>query len=308
MRKFNNYIALLGPTSSGKSKLAIDIAKKTGGEILNIDSVTLYKHLSIGTAKPSYEERKVVKHYLLDTLEPDEKITVVEFVQMAEEVIKQMTNDNIKPIFVAGSPLYFYSLTKDTFQPPPTDSVIRKNLLERTDTEELIVLYSELKEKDPYYATKINQQDKKRIIRALEVIQLTGKPFSSFGKSILYGKERYNLLKIGLNPERIYLKERIYNRTIKMIEAGLIEEVRYLMKSGISSESPCFEAIGYREALALIKNEISLEELVTLINKRTFAYAKHQMTWFKRDLNINWFSYKNENEFNLISKEILRLC
>lgn len=308
MERFNPLIALLGPTTSGKSKLAIEIAQKVGGEILNIDSLTLYKHLNIGTAKPSVEEKKAVRHHLLDIRELGENVTVVDFVRMADETIKQVAETGRRPILVAGSPLYFYSLISVSFQPPPTDMAVRKNLLKRANSEGLTALYSELKERDHIYAAKISPQDRKRIIRALEVIQLTGEPFSSFGRSVLQGEERYHLLKIGLNPERNHLKERIRLRTAGMVEAGLVEEVKNLLISGVSPDSACFGSIGYREALAYIRTEITLEEMVDLINKRTFSYAKHQMTWFKRDRNIHWFDFKNKEEFNKIKQEILEIC
>ncbi|MBT9164219.1 MAG: tRNA dimethylallyltransferase [candidate division WS2 bacterium] len=303
--KPDKLISIIGPTASGKTELALLMASEFAGEIINVDSLNLYKHFDIGTAKPSINERNLICHHLIDILEPEQAITVVDFVCLAERAIEIVRLKSKVPILVAGSPLYFYSLTRNSFNPPPTDNTLRNQLIQRAESEGLESLYLELKEKDLSSTLKINSYDRKRIIRALEVFYITGHPFSTFRKSFFTSVDRYPLVKVGLKPGRVYLKDRIMERTNKMINQGLFEETRNIIREGISINAPAFESIGYKEALRYINDGLSLEEVKNCINMRTYKYAKHQMTWFKRDKDILWFEYDSNLEFKEVKDKII---
>ncbi len=302
--KSDKLISIIGPTASGKTELALLLAQEFSGEIINVDSLNLYKHFDIGTTKPSINDRNIIKHHLIDIFEPEQAITAVDFVCLAERAIESIRLNSKVPILVTGTPLYYYSLTKDTFNPPPTDVALRKQLIQTAEYKGLESLYLELKEKDLPSAQKINSGDKKRIIRALEVIYLTGQPFSTFRKSFFSGVDRYPLVKVGLKPDRAYLKDRIMERTNKLIEGGLMEETRKIIREGIPINAPAFESIGYKEALGYINNGLPLVEVKSRINMRTYKYAKHQMTWFKRDKDILWFEYESHKEFEEVKGKI----
>ncbi len=303
--KPDKLISVIGPTGSGKTDLALLLAHEFKGEIINIDSLNLYKYFDIGTTKPSIYERNLIYHHLIDILEPEQTVTVVDFVSLAERAIENIRLKSRIPILVAGSPLYFYSLTRNSFNPPPTDNALRNQLIQRAESEGLESLYLEIKDKDLPSAQKINSGDKKRIIRALEVFYLTGQPFSSFRKSFFIGDDKYPMVKVGLKPDRVYLKDRILERTNKMIEQGLIEETRKIIREGISINVPVFESIGYKEALGYINGELSLEKVKNHINMRTYKYAKHQMTWFKRDKDISWFEFDSNLKFKEVKDKII---
>jgi tRNA dimethylallyltransferase len=282
-------IAIVGPTGVGKSELAVFLGEKLNGEIVNFDSLQFYKELNIGTAKPGEEERKRVPHHLYDLLELDEEFNAAKFVEIADNLIKEIWERGKIPILVGGTGLYLRAFEYGLFS-IEVPKEIRGTLRKRAD-QDLSSLYEELKRLDPEYAQKISPKDKVRITRALEVIYASGKPISYFHKeNPFFGKKRYNLIKIGLILPRKELYEKINLRVIKMIEKGWIEEVKNLLEKGYSPELKPFKAIGYKYIIQYLQGKISLERAIELIQRDTRRYAKRQLTWFKKEPDIYWFN------------------
>ncbi|MCS7279510.1 MAG: tRNA (adenosine(37)-N6)-dimethylallyltransferase MiaA [Thermodesulfobacteriaceae bacterium] len=298
-------LAVVGPTGSGKSELALFLAENLSGEIVNFDSLQVYQELNIGTAKPSKEDMERVPHHLYDFLKLEEEINAAKFIQMADKVIKEIVERDKVPILVGGTGLYLRALEYGLFTLEiPLE--IRERVKKRCE-ENLKEAYEELKKLDPCYAQKISSKDKVRISRALEVIYTTSKPFSSFhDENPFFKKEkRYEILKIGLKLPRKKLYEKINNRVIKMIKDGWIEEVRALLDKGYSPLLKPLKAIGYKHLISYLKGEISLERAISLIQRDTRHYAKRQITWFKKELDLIWFSPEEKEKILLLVKSWL---
>jgi len=297
-------IAIVGPTGVGKSELAIFLGEKLSGEIINFDSLQFYKELNIGTAKPGEEERKRIPHHLYDLLELNEEFNAAKFVEIADNLIKEIWERGKIPILVGGTGLYLRAFEYGLF-PIEVPKEIRENLRKRVD-QDLSSLYEELKRLDPEYAQKISPKDKVRITRALEVIYTTGKPISYFHKeNPFFVKKRYNIIKIGLNLPRKELYKKINLRVIKMIEKGWIEEVKNLLEKGYSIELKPFKAIGYKYIIYYLQGRLSLEKAIELIQRDTRRYAKRQLTWFKKDPDVYWFSSDEKEKILNFLKEKL---
>jgi len=281
-------VAIVGPTGVGKSELAVFLGEKLNGEIINFDSIQFYKELNIGTAKPSEEERKRVPHHLYDLLSLDEEFNAAKFVEIADKLIKEIWERGKVPILVGGTGLYLRALEYGLF-PIEIPKDIREKI--RAEAEkDLPSLYEKLKNLDPEYAKKISPRDKVRITRALEVIYVSGKPFSEFHKeNPFFGEKRYNIIKIGLNLPRKELYQKINLRVLKMIESGWIDEVKTLLEKGYSPELKPFKAIGYKYIIKYLEGKLSLEATIKLIQRDTRRYAKRQLTWFKKEPDIHWF-------------------
>lgn len=297
-------IAIVGPTGVGKSELAIFLGEKLSGEIINFDSLQFYKELNIGTAKPGEEERKRIPHHLYDLLELNEEFNAAKFVEIADNLIKEIWERGKIPILVGGTGLYLRAFEYGLF-PIEVPKEIRENLRKRVD-QDLSSLYEELKRLDPEYAQKISPKDKVRITRALEVIYTTGKPISYFHKeNPFFVKKRYNIIKIGLNLPRKELYKKINLRVIKMIEKGWIEEVKNLLEKGYSIELKPFKAIGYKYIIYYLQGRLSLEKAIELIQRDTRRYAKRQLTWFKKEPDVYWFSSDEKEKILNFLKEKL---
>jgi len=273
-------LIILGPTATGKTKLAIELAKKIKGEIISADSMQVYRGMDIGTAKPTPEERQGIPHHLIDIRNPDEAWTVSDFMEAVEGLKDKIPN----PIIVGGTGLYLWSLLEGfSFPITPAD----KGLRERLEKEPTSTLYARLSTIDPEAAEKIHANDKKRIIRALEVYELTGKPISELQKNRKLKVENRNTL-IGLTLPREALYERINQRVDSMIKKGLIEEVRGLLTNGYSKTLPSFQALGYKEVVEYLDGKWTKEEMTEELKKRTRNFARRQMTWFRRFKNVKW--------------------
>lgn len=305
MRKDKKIIAVVGPTGVGKSEVALFLAENLKGEIINFDSIQFYKDLNIGTAKPGEEERKKVPHHLYDLLDLNEEFNAAKFVNIADSLIEKIFEREKIPILVGGTGLYLRALEYGLF-PIEIPTEIRNKI--RMEAEKnLETLYEELKKLDPEYAKKISPRDKVRITRALEVIYTSGKPFSEFHKeNPFFKKKRYNLIKIGLNLPRKKLYEKINERVIKMISQGWIEEVKNLLNKGFSPNIKPFKAIGYKYILLHLESKISLEKAIELIQRDTRRYAKRQLTWFKKEPDIYWFSPEDKEGILKFLKEKLK--
>lgn len=282
-------LVVLGPTGVGKSEVGLFLAKHLDGEIINFDSLQFYKELNIGTAKPTEKEKKEVPHHLYDVLDLEEEFNAARFVDLADKIIAEILTRGKLPILVGGTGLYLRALEYGLFSVEiPED--IRKEVQKKAE-QNLEELYEELKKVDPEYAHKISRRDKVRITRAMEVFYTTGKPFSSFHKeNPFFHKKRYNFLKIGLLLPRKELYQRINQRVLKMIEAGWIEEVKRLLERGFGPYLKVFRAIGYGYLIKYLEGEINLDEAITLIQRDTRRYAKRQITWFKKEPDVVWFS------------------
>jgi len=279
-----HIVVLIGPTASGKTELAIEIADYFKTHIHNIDSRQVYKSMDIGTAKPSKKQQKQIKHFLIDIEEPIHPINVKQFQEIAQKSIKgEIKQDNL-PFLVGGSGLYMNSIIKGFFVPdvPPQNNL--REQLEKLSQRECWEL---LKNCDPISAKKINFADQIRIIRALEVFYVTGKPLSSQKVQKL---PKWEILELGLNRDN--LKERISHRTKNMFLSGIVEETENLI-SRYGSDLPILETIGYREAKGVLNNNLPIDKAIELTTIKTNQFAKRQKTWFRNKNNPIWLNNKN---------------
>jgi len=281
-------ILILGVTASGKGRLAFDLAQSLDAEIISIDSMKVYRRMDIGTAKPPAEARQRIKYHLIDIIEPSDSFSVAAFLDAASEAIEQIKGRNKSVIAVGGTALYIKALLYGLFEGPGTNQQIRSELKTRAKEEGLAELYCELTNIDPVAAERINPNDSKRIIRALEVYQLTGKTISSLQKQWDRSDTKHNWTIIGLRREKTDTSGRINKRVKKMIVAGFVDEVKSLLaeEKPLSRQARC--AIGYAEIIEYLNGRISLEEATELIKKNTRRLAKNQRTWFKTFKNVHW--------------------
>ena len=279
-----HVVILIGPTASGKTELAIEIAEYFKTRIHNIDSRQIYKFMDIGTAKPSESQQKQIKHFLIDIEEPINPINVKQFQKIAQNSIKKEINNSYLPFLVGGSGLYMNSITKGFFVPdvPPQHEL--RGQLEELDQKECWEL---LKNCDPISTKKINIADRIRTIRALEVFYVTGKPLST---QKIQKPPNWNILELGLDRDN--LKQRILQRTKNMFLSGIIEETKFLI-SQYGSDLQILETIGYREAKEVLNNQLTTDEAIELTTAKTVQFAKRQKTWFRNKNNPIWLNNKN---------------
>ena len=279
-----NVIVLIGPTASGKTELAIDIAKYFKTRIHNIDSRQIYKSMDIGTAKPSQNQQKKIKHFLIDIEEPIHPINVKQFQEIAQKSIKKEIKQENLPFLVGGSGLYMNSITKGFFVPDvPPQNNLRKQLEELGQNE----CWELLKKCDPISTKKINFSDQIRTIRALEVFYITGKPLSA---QIVQNPPDWKILELGLDRDN--LKERIKQRTKNMFSSGIVDETKNLI-SQYGSDLPILKTIGYCEAKDVLTNCSTIDKAIDLTTIKTIQFAKRQKTWFRNKNNPIWLNNKN---------------
>jgi len=289
-----HVIVLIGATASGKTELAIEIAEYLKTNIHNVDSRQIYKHMDIGTAKPSKNQQKKIKHFLIDIEDPINPINVKQFQEIAKKSIDSEIKLKKLPFLVGGSGLYMNSITKGFFVPnvPPQNSLRRQ--LEDLGQREC---WEILKKCDPISATKINFADQIRTIRALEVFYVTGKPMSI---QTVQKPPGWKILELGLNRED--LKERILQRTKYMFLSGIIEETKHLI-SLYGSDLPILKTIGYSEAKDVLNNNLSIDKAIELTTIKTIQFAKRQKTWFRNKNNAIWLNNKNPLKDAIIKLE-----
>jgi len=283
-----DMVLILGVTASGKGRLAFELAEQTDAEIISIDSMKVYRRMNIGTAKPPPQARQRIRYHLIDVVEPSESFSVGRFLDLAYEAIEQIKHRSRKIIAVGGTALYIKALLYGLFEGPGNDENIREQLKQQAQTDGLQQLYSELGEIDPAAAERIHPNDSKRIIRALEVYRLSGKPISQLQQQFNAEKPRQNWTIIGLRRERSEENTRINKRVKKMIDEGLVDEVRDLLaeKKLLSKQARC--AIGYAEIINYLNGNTNLEDAIELIKKNSRRLAKNQRTWFRSFKNVNW--------------------
>jgi tRNA dimethylallyltransferase len=287
-------IIILGVTASGKGRLAFDLAESLGAEIISIDSMKVYRRMDIGTAKPPEEARRRIKYHLIDIVEPSDSFSVGVFRKRALSAMEQIKGRGKEIIGVGGTALYIKALLYGLFEGPGSDKQIRAELQEQAEAQGLGELYQELTKIDAMAAERINPNDSKRIIRALEVYRMTGKPISSFQRQWEDSEGKGDWTIIGLRREKAEESRRINGRVKRMIAAGLVDEVNALLdeEKPLSKQARC--AIGYAEIIEYLSGRIELEDAVELIKKNTRRLAKNQRTWFKTFKDVHWLDIEAE--------------
>ncbi len=297
-------IVLTGPTAAGKTELSIALAKKLNGAIISADSMQVYKYMNIGSAKIRPEEMQGVRHYLVDVLDPREEFHVARFQQMAKEALEEIYRNGQLPIVVGGTGFYIQALLKDIdFDESSGELPCRKELEETARREGGAVLYERLKQVDPESAEAIHPNNVKRVIRALEFYQETGQPISLHNKEQKEKQPPYTYAYFVLNDDRARLYERIDRRVDRMVEQGLVEEVRWLKEHGYDRSLVSMQGLGYKELFPYLDGTCSLEEAVEIIKRDTRHFAKRQITWFKREPDVIWL---NQQEFGYDKEKILK--
>ncbi len=282
-------IILTGPTAVGKSALSVELAKKINGAVISADSMQVYRHMDIGSAKIMPEEMQGITHYMIDELEPDEEFHVVRFTTMAKEYLKEIYAAGKIPIIAGGTGFYIQALLYDIdFTEQQCDEAYRRQLEEQAKEHEAGYLHEMLRKVDPASAEAIHANNVKRVIRALEFYHLSGQKISEHNETERQKQSPYNFAYFVLNDERAKLYERIDKRVDAMIEAGLVNEVQKLKDMGCSREMVSMQGLGYKEVLAYLDGEYTLEEAVYIIKRETRHFAKRQLTWFKRERDVIW--------------------
>jgi len=287
-------VIILGPTAVGKSELALDLATEFSGEIINADSQQVYRYLDIGTGKPSIEDCNRVPHHLIDIVNPDEEFNAALFRRLAMTGIGGIHQRGRNAIVCGGTGFYLKALTQGLFVGPGQDSTIREKLKRDIGANGLAVVYNRLVKIDPSMTSTIHPNDRQRIIRALEVYELTGKPISEWQRQHAFGDASYEMVKIGLNRDRAELYDRINRRCERMIQDGLLEEVRGVIGKGYGLELKPLRSVGYRQMGAVINAALSLESALEEMKQETRHLAKRQLTWFRSDAEIRWFHPENQ--------------
>ena len=289
-------VILLGPTGVGKSKLAIEWAEELGGEIISADSMQVYRYMDIGTAKPTFDDQKRVKHHLIDLVPPDQPFHAALYRALGRKTIDQLFQDK-KPIWVVGGAgLYIKTLLQGLFSNPPIDPQMRENLKQEAKEKGAEVLYERLKKVDPQTASQLHPNDLYRMIRALEVFDSTGVPISFYRVQHRFGERPYVTFKIGLEMNRERLYSRIEERVDQMLEKGFLQEVERLMEMGYGPELKPMQSLGYKEMVQVLLKEIGWDEAVRQMKRDTRHYAKRQWTWFKADKEVQWWDPSTAQE------------
>lgn len=280
---------LVGPTASGKTAVALEIARRMPVEVISLDSMSVYRGMDIGTAKPTPGERAQVPHHLIDVAEPTEPFSVGKYLLMAKGVAAELDSRGKRVLFVGGAPLYLKALVSGLFDGPSADPAFRSELERRAQSEGTLALHEELRAVDPEAAGKIHPNDLKRIVRALEVFHKTGKPLSRQQTQWPQDVVGQELRIAGLAWDRAELYRRIEQRVDRMFAAGLVEEVRGLLARHGRLGREASQALGYREVLAYLEAGTDLTETVSLVKRNTRRMAKRQLTWFRSFEQIRWF-------------------
>lgn len=278
--------ALVGPTAVGKTEIALQVAEKMGGEIISCDSMAVYRGMDIGTAKPGAEEQKRVVHHMIDVADPDIQFTVADYQRQVKELIKTIQEREKLPLLAGGTGLYYQAIVDDyNFFPVESLQPVRQRLEQQCAQHGANHLFDRLQEVDPDYADKVGTKDRKRIIRALEVYELTGQPFSSLQTR---RRDAYRLAAVGLYLDRARLYARIEERVDQMLSEGLVEEVEGLRAQGYHAGLNSMQALGYKQVWAYLEGRIDHEGMVQAIKDDTRRFAKRQYTWFNKDRRIQW--------------------
>jgi tRNA dimethylallyltransferase len=294
-------VAVVGPTASGKTELSLDLAERLVGEVVNTDAMQVYRGMDIGTAKLPQAERRGIPHHLLDTLTVRDPLTVAEFQQQARAVISELRERGATPVLVGGSALYTRAVV-DRFEFPGTDAEVRARLEGELTEVGPHALHARLRDVDPEAAERILPDNGRRIVRALEVVEITGRPFTASLPQLEYVDPL--TIQVGVDIDRPTLDARIEQRVADMFEAGLVEEVERLLGEGLADGRTASRAIGYREVAAYLSGELSLEEARERTVLATRRFARRQDSWFRKDPRIVWVRYDDPNRLDRAVKAI----
>jgi tRNA dimethylallyltransferase len=298
-------VIISGPTASGKSSLAVELAHLFNGEVISADSMQVYKLMDIGTGKPTYEERRGIAHHLIDVVYPDEEYTAARFRTEASNKINEIAARGKTVILAGGTGLYIKALTQGLFNGPEANRELRQELVAIAAGQGRETLHEMLRKIDPDGASRIHPNNLNRVVRAIEVFELAGRPISSLQKEHSFSEEQYECLKIGLNTGREQLYAAIDARVDQMISAGLIEETRALSDMGFGYDLKPMCGLGYKEMAGFLKGEYPFEEAVRLMKRNTRHYAKRQLTWFRKDIATRWFSPSERKEISVAIERFL---
>ena len=287
-------VVIVGPTCTGKSQLSMDLALELHGEIVNADSMQVYKYFDIGSAKQDDESKRIIPHHLLDVVEPNDDFNAAIFKDMADKLITDIWSRHHVPIIVGGTGLYIRALIFGLFK-VHSDRALREKLNELYDNDPL-EFYKNVKKVDPEYGLKVSFRDKRRMVRAMEVFQLTGLSMTEWTFRHGFKNPHYEAIKIGLTKPRNELFSKINQRVEEMLAKGWIEEVKGILSMGFDEHLKPFTSIGYREILKYLHDSITYEDMVKDIKKFTRHYAKRQFTWFLREKDIFWHEYPEERD------------
>jgi tRNA dimethylallyltransferase len=287
-------VIVLGPTAVGKSDLVFELAGELSAEIINADSQLVYRGMDIGTAKPSKEQRDRIRHHLIDVVDPDDEFNVGRFRALATACIHDMRERHKQPLVCGGTGLYLKALTRGLFLGPAQSPQIREVLHSEFRRNGLGALYQRLEQIDPAATSWIHPHDGQRIVRALEVYELTGKPISEWQKEHSFSERPFQTLKVGLLRERGELYERVNQRCERMIEAGLVEEVKSLLDKGYGLDLKPLQSVGYKQVGLFLTGRMGFADAVFLMKRDTRRLAKRQLTWFRGDNEIQWFHPERE--------------
>lgn len=298
-------IVIVGPTCSGKTKLSLILAENLKTEIISADSRQVFRKLNIGTAKAEKIELEKIKHYFIDELEPDDEFNASKFSNEAEKIILSLIKEKKIPIVAGGSGLYIKALIDGISETADSSENIRTELLALRRAYGDEFLYNELKKVDSVSAESMLPQNWKRVIRALEVYRITGRQIWKHhqGQS---KEKRFNFVQIGLLWDREILYKNIETRVDKMIESGLVDEVKIILKSGYSPNLNSLNTVGYKEIIDYLDNKISHERAIELIKRNSRRFAKRQMTWFNADKRIHWYKINSDKDLHLLADKILK--
>lgn len=300
-------VAIVGPTAVGKTELGIEIAKKLNGEIISGDSVQVYKGMNIGSAKVTTKEMQGIAHHLLDIKNPDEDYTAADFKVQVASLVEEITSRRRMPIIVGGSGLYIQAALYDyNFPDIKKDEEVTERLEQEVETSGMEGVFERLKQVDPEQAEKIHPNNIRRVIRALEIYETTGKTKSAWEKEQTF-ESPYNVIFIGLEMERERLYERINYRVDLMMEQGLIDEVQTLYNQGYKNTN-AMRAIGYKELIPYLEGKDALEDAIETLKRNSRRYAKRQYTWFRNKLDISWYSVTLENKKEIFSMIIQKIA
>ncbi|MEQ8199878.1 MAG: tRNA (adenosine(37)-N6)-dimethylallyltransferase MiaA [Syntrophomonadaceae bacterium] len=298
-------VALVGPTAVGKTEISLQVAEKIGAEIISCDSMAVYRGMDIGTAKPAVGERQRVAHHMIDVIDPDVDFTVADYQRQVKGLIESIHDRGRLPLLAGGTGLYYQAVVDDyNFFPVESLQPIRQGLEQQCDEDGLSHLLGRLREVDPDYAAKVGPNDRKRIIRALEVYELTGQSFSSLQTN---RPGAYHLAAVGLYLDRARLYARIEDRVDQMIGAGLVEEVIRLRSQGYHAGLNAMQALGYKQVWAYLEGRLDYEAMVKAIKDETRRFAKRQYTWFNKDRRIRWVDVGAYDDIGILVGKICEI-
>jgi tRNA dimethylallyltransferase len=287
-RRRPRILVIVGPTAAGKSALAVTLAKEFGAEIVNGDSMQVYRGMDIGTAKPTAAERRLVPHHLFDLVEPDQDFTAADYRRLASQVILDICSRGRLPVVVGGTGLYIRALLAGLADSPGADNAFREECRLLIESRGLAALYELLQRTDPQAAARIHPNNRVRIVRALEVFRQTGRSICDLQQEHAFADSWCDFLKLGVTVDRALLYENIDKRVDLMVSAGLVAEVAALLAAGYDAGLKSMSAIGYREICGHLQGHWPLAEAIELIKRNTRRYAKRQLTWFKGEAGISW--------------------